>query len=199
DAYALDFLGQILYDGKEAPLYKVLVEDKELTSQPFAYNSASQIAGKFQISVTANAGVDLDSVEAGIQEAFALFESEGVTERDIERIKAGLETDFYNGISSVLGKSFQLAQYDVFNGDPAFISQDIQNIKAVTKEDVMRVYEKYIKGKPFILTSFVPKGQMELIAENSEKAEVVEEEITENVQTAVVEEQQPVEKTPSAF
>src|SRR5690606_23091909 len=70
DAYALDFLGQILYDGKEAPLYKVLVEDKELTSQPFAYNSASQIAGKFQISVTANAGVDLDSVEAGIQEAF---------------------------------------------------------------------------------------------------------------------------------
>ena len=57
DAYALDFLGQILYDGKEAPLYRVLVEDKELTSQPFAYNSASQVAGKFQVSVTANAGV----------------------------------------------------------------------------------------------------------------------------------------------
>src|SRR5690606_24736462 len=69
DAYALDFLGQILYDGKEAPLYRVLVEDKKLTSQPYAYNSASQIAGKFQISVTANAGVDLDSIEAGIQEA----------------------------------------------------------------------------------------------------------------------------------
>ena len=199
DAYALDFLGQILYDGKEAPLYKVLVEDRELTSQPFAYNSASQIAGKFQISVTANAGVDLDSVEAGIQEAFTLFEKEGVTERDIERIKAGLETDFYNGISSVLGKSFQLAQYDVFKGDPAFISQDIQNIKAVTKEDVMRVYEKYIKGKPFILTSFVPKGQVDLIAENSEKAQIVEEEITENVATAVVEEQQEVQKTPSSF
>src|SRR5690606_39317733 len=116
-----------------------------------------------------------------------------------ERIKAGLETDFYNGISSVLGKSFRRVLFRSFNGDPAFISQDIQNIKAVTKEDEMRVYVKYIKGKPFILTSFVPKGQMELIAENSEKAEVVEEEITENVQTAVVEEQQPVEKTPSAF
>ncbi|GHA34428.1 peptidase M16 [Salinimicrobium marinum] len=197
DAYALDFLGEILSDGKEAPLYKVLVEEKELTSQPYAFNSADQIAGKFRIMVTANADVDLDSVEAGISEAFRLFEKEGVTERDIERIKAGLETDFYNGISSVLGKSFQLAQYDVFTGDPGYIEQDIENIKAVTKEDVVRVYEKYIKGKPFVLTSFVPKGQIELIAENSEKAEVVEEEITENVATEVAEMEQEVQKTPS--
>lgn len=197
DAYALDFLGEILSDGKEAPLYKVLVEEKELTSQPYAFNSADQIAGKFRIMVTANADVDLDSVEAGINEAFTLFEKEGVTERDIERIKAGLETDFYNGISSVLGKSFQLAQYDVFTGDPGYIEEDIENIKAVTKEDVVRVYEKYIKGKPFVLTSFVPKGQVELIAENSEKAEVVEEEITENVSTEIAETGQEVQKTPS--
>ncbi len=199
DAYALDFLAQILSDGKEAPLYEVLVKEKELTSQPRAFNSADQIAGKFRIMVTANAGVDLDNVEAGINEAFDRFEKEGVTQKDIERIKAGLETDFYNGISSVLGKSFQLAQYDVFTGDPGYIEQDIENIKAVTKEDVMRVYEKYIKEKPYVLTSFVPKGQLELIAENSEKAKVVEEEITENVETTVAEasEEKEIEKTPS--
>lgn len=197
DAYALDFLGEILSQGKKAPLYRVLVEQKELTSQPYAFNGAEQIAGKFRISVTANAGVDLDSVESGIKEAFALFEKEGVTERDIERIKAGQETNFYNGISSLLGKSFQLAQYDVFTGDPGYIEQDIENIKAVTKEDVMRVYQKYIKGKPFVLTSFVPKGQVELVAENSRKAEVVEEVITENVQTEVAETKQEVQKTPS--
>lgn len=199
DAYALDFLGEILSDGKEAPLYKVLVKDKELTSQPYAYNSASEIAGKFSISVTANSGVDLDEVEAGIQEAFTLFEEEGITELDIERIKAGLETDFYNGISSVLGKSFQLAQYDVFTGDPGYIETDIENIKAVTKEDVLRVYETYIKDKPFVLTSFVPKGELDLIAENSEKAPVVEEEITENVATEVAETEEEIEKTPSSF
>jgi zinc protease len=108
-----------------------------------------------------------------------------------------LETDFYNGISSVLGKSFQLARYDVFKNDPGFITQDVENIKAVTKEDVMRVYNEYIKGKPFVLTSFVPKGQLDLIAENSEKAEVVEEEITENVQTEIAETEQEIEKTPS--
>ncbi|HEA28481.1 MAG TPA: insulinase family protein [Leeuwenhoekiella sp.] len=199
DAYALDVLGQILSDGKKAPFYKVLVKEKELTSNVRAYNGSDQIAGKFTIQVTANSGIDLDSVESGIEEGFALFEKDGVTDNDIERIKAGLETDFYNGISSVLGKSFQLASYDVFTGDPGFITQDIENIKAVTKEDVVRVYDNYIKGKPFILTSFVPKGEMELIAENSEKAAVVEEEITENVETEVVDSKQEIEKTPSSF
>lgn len=199
DAYALDFLGEILSKGKKAPLYKVLVKEKNLTSQTTAYNSSSELAGDFQIKITANNGVDLDSIESGINDAFALFEKEGVTDRDIERIKAGLETQFYNGISSVLGKSFQLARYNVFAGDPGFITEDIENIKKVTKEDVMRVYNKYIKGKPYVMTSFVPKGQLDLIAENSEKAKVVEEVIKENVAKTVEDSNSEIAKTPSGF
>src|SRR5690554_4040612 len=199
DAYAMDFLGEILSKGKKAPLYKVLVKEKDLTSRTTAYNSSNELAGDFRISITANNGVDLDAIEEGINEAFALFEEEGVTDRDLERIKAGLETQFYNGISSVLGKSFQLARYNVFTGDPGFITQDIENVKSVTKEDVMRVYNQYIKGKPYVMTSFVPKGQLELIAENSTLAKVVEEEITENVEVEIKEAEVEIVKSPSSF
>jgi zinc protease len=199
DAYALDFLGEILSSGKKAAMYKVLVKEKELTSNTSAYNNSQQIAGEFHVRITANDGVDLDNVEAGVMESFELFEKDGVTDRDIERIKAGLETEFYNGISSVLGKSFQLCQYNVFTGDPGFIQKDIENIKKVTKEDVKRVYEKYIKGKPYVITSFVPKGQLTLIAENSEKAPVVEEEIKENVSKVINETKDEIVKTPSNF
>ncbi|MDA7557888.1 insulinase family protein [Flavobacteriaceae bacterium] len=199
DAYALDFLGQLLSQGKKAPMYKILVKEKELTSRVGSYNNSQEIAGEFSISVTANSGKNLAEVETAIFEAFDLFESEGVLERDVERIKAGLETDFYNGISSVLGKSFQLAQYNVFAGDPGFITQDIENIKAVTKEDILRVYETYIKDKPFVLTSFVPKGQLDLAAKNSVMAAVVEEEIKENLDVEVIERNNEVIKTPSNF
>ncbi|WP_027393872.1 M16 family metallopeptidase [Aquimarina latercula] len=199
DAYALDFLGELLSEGKKAPLYKVLVKEKELTSDTNAWNRSMEIAGKFRVNVTANEGKSLADIEAGVFEAFKKFEEEGITDTDIERIKAGLETQFYNGISSVLGKSFQLAQYNVFAGDPGFITQDIENIKAVTKEDVLRVYNKYIKGKPYVITSFVPKGKVDLAANDSEKAAVVEEEIKENVEKAVAETKEEIEKTPSAF
>ncbi|MGK0387162.1 MAG: zinc protease [Patiriisocius sp.] len=200
DAYALNFLGELFSSGKNAPLYKVLEKEKELSSSFYSYNGSAELAGVFRISVTANDGKSLKDVEAGINEAFALFEKEGITDRDVARVKAGLETGFYNGISSGTGKAFQLASYNVFAGTPSFIETDIENIQKVTKEDVMRVYNTYIKGKPFVLTSFVPKGKTDLIADNSIKAEVVEEEIVENVQKETIEETaDEVAKTPSVF
>ena len=94
-----------------------------------------------------------------------------------------------------------MAQYNVFAGDPGFITQDIENIKAVTKEDVIRVYNTYIKDKPFVLTSFVPKGQLDLVAENSIDADIQEESInnaTQVDQAAIVEVEEIV-KSPSKF
>ena len=93
------------------------------------------------------------------------------------RIKAGQETEFYQGLSSVLGKGFQLAQYEIFMGGAEFISQDVQKILGVSQQDVMRVYSTYIKDKPFVATSFVPKGQQELVLSGSTEANVVEEQI----------------------
>ncbi len=199
DAYALNFLAEILASGKKAPLYKVLVKEKNLTARTTAFNNSQELAGAFRIIITANNGVNLNDVEKGIYEAFEMFEKEGVSDKDIERIKASLETNFYNGIGSILGKSYQLAQYNVFAGDPGFITQDIENIKKVNKEDVMRVYNKYIKDKHYVLTSFVPKGQLALIAENSTKAPIIEEKIKENVEKDIEETQEEIVKTPTKF
>ncbi len=200
DSYALDFLAKILSDGKKAPLYKVLVKEKKLTSRTVAYNRSMELAGMFRIMITANDGVSLNDVYDGIFEAFQLFEKEGITDTDMERVKAGLETDFYNGLQSVLYKSFQLAMYNVYAGDPSFIEQDIKNIRAVTKEDVMRVYNKYIKDKPYVVTSFVPKGKLDLVVEGSVKADVVEEKMGKREEKRMAETApQEIKQTPSAF
>ncbi len=168
DSYALSMLGQLLSDGKKTPLYKVIVEEEKLAPSAGAGQRSREIAGSFNISVQAFPGVSLTDVENGINTAFARFEEEGFTEEDLDRIKAQTETGFYNGISSVMGKAFQLAMYAEFAGSPDFVGQDIQSSLDVTPEDIWRVYETYIKGKPFVLTSVVPRGQPELVAEGSE-------------------------------
>jgi zinc protease len=201
DAYALNFLGELLSSGKKAPMYKVLVKDKKLTSRASAYNYSRELAGSFRVTINANADISLADVEDAIFESMVLFEEEGITENDMERIKAGLETQFYNSISSILGKGFQMARYNEYAGSPSFIEEDIANIQAVTIEDVNRVYETYIKGKPYIATSFVPKGSLDLMAENSVKADVVEESITDATEVAqdIEEEEEEIAKTPSSF
>jgi zinc protease len=82
----------------------------------------------------------------------------------------------------------QLAFYNTYLNDPGFIEKDIENIKAVTQEDIRMVYEKYIKNKPHVVTSFVPKGQTDMIAENSNPAGIKEENINEASQVEIAEE-----------
>ncbi|MGY2134931.1 M16 family metallopeptidase [Hymenobacter sp. HD11105] len=200
DSYALNVLTQYLADGKKAPLYRVLVEDKKLTSDISMVNYNSELAGQIMLKVRAFADKDLDDVMTGIQEAFALFEREGISEKDLSRIKAGQETRFYNSLSSVLGKGTQLAQYNYLTGNPGFVETDIKNILAVTAADVRRVYQKYIKNKNYVATSFVPKGKSALAVDGSKKAEVTEEKIVQGAEDAV----DPTaaatyQKTPSTF
>ena len=185
DAYPLEVLTQYLSNGKKAPLYKVLVADKQLTSSVNMYNSGAELAGQMQLSLMAFAEKDLDEAASAINEAFAMFEKEGISEKDLNRIKAGLETQFYNSLSNVLGKGAQLAQYNIFAGNPGFIDKDINNMLSVTTADVMRVYNKYIKNKNYVATSFVPKGKIMLALEGSAKADVVEEAIVAGAEDPV--------------
>jgi len=200
DAYALSYLAELFSRGKKAPLYKILEKEKKLSSSQYAYNGSQEIAGSFNIGVTANEGVSLQEVEDAIFEAFDLFEKEGFTDADVSRIKASLETDFYNGISSVLYKAFQLANYNEYAGDPSYYKTDIEKLKAVTGDDIWRVYNKYIKDKPFFATSFVPKGQLDLIADGSVWAGIEEEDVMNATEVNIDEiEEVEIQKTPTSF
>jgi zinc protease len=163
-------------------------------------NDTSELAGQFELSVRAFDGKDLDEVSNAINEAFAKFEKEGISLKDLNRIKAGQETAFYNSLSSVLGKGAQLAEYNYLTGDPGYVEKDIKNILAVTPADVKRVYEKYIKGKNYVATSFVPKGKLSLALEGSKQAQVVEEKIVPGAEAEVDPNVNAAyEKTPSTF
>lgn len=198
DSYALNFLGDLIANSKKAPLYKVLVEEKKLTSRVAARNSSQELAGNFTISIAANPGVNLTEIESSIFEALERFEQNGFTEEDLMRIKAGYETRFYNNFSSVQGKSFRLAEYQMYAGDPEFYKKEIKAIQSVSIEDVKAVYEKYIKGKNFLQTSFVPRGQVNLIAEGAVSAGIIEEDVTKAAEVKLdATEEEIIIKTPS--
>lgn len=200
DSYALDVLAEYLSEGKKAPFYKVVVEEKQLAPDVRTNNFTSELAGEFELRVRAFVDKDLDDVSAGVAEAFKKFEKEGISEKDLERIKAGQETRFYNGLASVLGKGFQLAQYNIFAGDPGFVEKDIGNILSVTTDDVMAAYRKYIKGKPYVATSFVPRGKLKLALDGSKEAEVVEEKIVQGAEEKFdASKQAEYKRTPSTF
>jgi zinc protease len=178
DAYALEFLGRLLAGSKKSPLYKVIVEEKKLAPSVRAMQGSSEVAGSFGISITAFPNVKLGDVEAAVKEAFERFEKEGFTDKDVERQKAGIEYGFYSSSASVLNKAMRLGDYNIFKGSPDYMATDFNNRLSVTKDDVWRVYNKYIKGQNYLCTSIVPKGKADLAAPES-KLWVVQEESIE--------------------
>jgi zinc protease len=200
DSYALNFLGDLLAGTKKSPLYVVLVKNKKLTSRVMTRNGSQELAGSFTISVSANPDANLTEVEKAIFEGFSKFEKEGFTEEDLARIKAGYETRFYNSFASVQGKAFQFAEYTMNTGDPEYYKKDLAAIQSVSMADIKAAYNKYIKDKNFVETSFVPKGQSALIAQGSKSAGIVEEDVTKAAEVkADATPEEPIVKTPAKF
>ena len=187
DAPALELLGQLLSDGKESPLYKIIVEKNKLAPNIFAYNRAQELAGTFTIQSTALPSTNLTDIESSIFEALVKFETEGFTNQDLDKLKAKYETNFYQSISSVLNKAFQLAFYNEYYDTPDAIGEELQKVLDVNLTDIKRVYEKYIKNQNYVLTSFVPKGKLGLIADGSVLYPIEEEKITKKVEIATKE------------
>ena len=197
DSYALRVLADLLTDGKSTPFYEVLVKEEAVAPAATASNRSSELAGRFDLEVRAFAGTDLDDVYTAVETAFARFEERGVPTEELERVKAGYETSFYGGLSSVLGKAFQLAQYDIFADDPGYVTQDLERLLGVTEADVLRVYETYIKDRVYAATSFVPRGRVELALEGSAEAAVVIEPIVQGAEANLRAVRRGEERTPS--
>lgn len=163
DEAPLDVLANILGGGNNSIFYQKFVKS-QIAIQANVYGPCSELSGEFIMMVLPFPGKTLADMEAMIGEALVEFEKRGVTEQDLNRFKADYESSEIQGLQSVSGKASKLAYYQTFTGNPNYIKQDLERYRKVTVDDVMRVYNKYIKGKPAVVLSVVPKGNTSLIA-----------------------------------
>ena len=160
DEPALDFLAQILGTGRSSYFYQKFVK-KQKAIQASVFSSTSELAGEFTMLVLPFPGQTLSDFEEEMRQILQEFEQDGVSEEDLEKIKADYEADFINGLATVSGKVSQLASYQTFAESPDFIQRDLQRYRDVTKEDITRVFNKYIKDKPAVIQSVLPSEEVE--------------------------------------
>ncbi|MGL4517861.1 MAG: M16 family metallopeptidase [Shewanella sp.] len=165
DEAALDLLANILGGGKTSLLYKNLVKDGYAV-QASVSHPCQELACQMSIYALANPakGVTLAQLEQRILDSINEFEQRGVTEADLQKVKVQFEAETIFGLQSVKGKVSTLALNQTMFGEPNKIAADLARYANVTKDDVMRVFQKYIKNKPQVVMSVVPQGMRALIA-----------------------------------
>jgi len=165
DEAPLDVLMNIMGEGQTSLLYKNL-DKPGLTVQASAGHQCRELSCSFTLFALANPArvQKLANLEKIIRESLDEFETRGVEDDDLTRVKASIVSDMIYGLESVRGKVSQLAAYQTYRGTPDGIGDDIIRYENVSKADVMRVYNKYIKDKPAVVMSIVPKGASAAIA-----------------------------------
>jgi len=165
DEAPLDVLSNILGGGKTSLFYKNLVK-QGMAVQAVVSHPCRELACEFQLLALANPAkvTSLSELQKVIGATLEEFEARGVTPDDLARTKGSIEASTVFGLQSVAGKVTTLANNEVFHQQPDLVAEDIERYNGVTAEDVMRVFNTYIKDANSVVLSVVPKGQPELAA-----------------------------------
>lgn len=158
DEAALDAMCDILSSGKGSIFYKNFIKPG-WAQNASAFSGTQELCGAIRVNVRAFPGHSLAQMDSLVSASFAEFEKTGVTNDDIARYRLKIENALLDQMATVQSKGAMLASYSTFNGNPNMIAKDLDRYAKVTKADVMRVYNKYIKGQHCVVMSVYPKGK----------------------------------------
>jgi len=152
DEAALDVLSQLLGGGKSSLLYKRFVES-ELALQANASNNPMgamnhELAGEFSITLASYPMGDVNFLRRKMFSLVDSFDIIGFSDEDLERVKSDIVSNYYGVFESVESKASLLNEYNyILEGKSFNLQDDIDRYKKVTREDVLRVYRRYLKNR----------------------------------------------------
>src|SRR5277367_3998087 len=155
DGDYLDMVSDILANGKTSRLYKRLVYDDQIATNTVAFADTSEIAGQFEIQVTARPGQDLDRIEKELDEELARFLKDGPTPEELARVKVQNQAAFIRGaerIGGFGGKSDILARNEVFLGNAGAYKITQQRIQDATVGNLLEAARTWLSDGVYILS-----------------------------------------------
>jgi predicted Zn-dependent peptidase len=156
--YAFNVLSSVLSGGNSSRMNKTIVDEKQLAVQAGSLNYALEDAGLFIIYGIANMNVKPEDLEAAIDKVVDGVKEKPVEEKEFEKVRNKINTDFVNKNASMAGIAESLANYQVYFGDANLINTEIERYNKVTRDDLLKVARKYLNKDNRVTLYYVPKA-----------------------------------------
>ncbi len=166
---ALELAGQILAGGKGSRLHRRLVRDERIAQDVVAFvlgfvGGASIAAGW----ATARPGIPVERVEAVYEEELERLSRELVSDDELARAKALIETDELGSLQRVEERADRLAMYATLFADPDLINRQLDRYLSVTAEQIREVAAQVFQPRNRVVLTYVPNAGSTGGAEESE-------------------------------
>ncbi|MCB2229192.1 insulinase family protein [bacterium] len=146
DRTAVDMLMQYLGQGRTSKLYESMIKEKKIAIQVGAFSGfpGDKYATMCLMYAMPSQGHDNYECEEEIFAAVEKAKSELVTPEDLDKMRARAKASFINSIASNNGLAMQLCQAQQYYGDWREMFKQLDDINAVTAEDIQRVANEYL-------------------------------------------------------
>ena len=135
--YAASVAGAVLGMRKGSRLYRRLVRELRVAADASAYTfDLTKGADLLVADATANGGVSSDRLEQALHDELDAFALEGVTEAEVARALALIETDFISSLQSAQDRADTLSKFATYFGDPTLVNEQPGRYQRVTAADV---------------------------------------------------------------
>ena len=145
--------------GNSSRLYQKLVRDREMVNTVNSNSQETRGVGGFHVTATLRGDVKAEDVEAAIYEEIARVQKEPIADWELQKAKNATRRNVFGGLESSLSRAITLSQYAVFYNDPNLINTRVDKVAAVTKEDVQRVANKYLRDTNRTVVVTMPKAK----------------------------------------
>jgi zinc protease len=143
DSYALDVLHGILSSGKSSRLYTSLVYEQQIALYAGGdYDNIANDASLFYVYAGVMPGKTTEEVEKALYGEIEKLKATPVKDEDLQKAKNQIESTFIMGMDSIFYQAMLLGQFETV-ADWRLLEKYVDSVRAVTKEDVMRVAKKY--------------------------------------------------------
>jgi predicted Zn-dependent peptidase len=144
---ALNVGTQILGGLASSRLDELLVRDEQLAVNVNAGNFDFQRVGVLNVGATLRDGVQLEALEARLQQLIDWFIETGPTEDEVRRAATSNLAGTIRGLEQVGGfggKAVALARGEVLAGDPGFAVDQLELLASITPADVQAAMQKWM-------------------------------------------------------
>ncbi|WP_124979016.1 insulinase family protein [Nonlabens xiamenensis] len=145
DAYVLDYISSVLTGGNSSRMQKRMVEEEQIALQVLAFNQANQDYGTYTMGALAKGDVSLDKLAEVMDEEIVKLQTELISEREYQKLQNQFEARYVSSNSRVQGIASSLATYNMLMGDTDLINKELDIYRDITREDIKRVANQYLK------------------------------------------------------
>ncbi len=156
--YAFRMLSTLLSGGQSSRLNKTLVDQKQMALAALALPFFNEDGGLFINYAIAAVGVKPQDLERVVDSVVSTTKTELVSEREYQKVKNQIQTQFVTSNATMAGIAESLANYEVYFGDANLINTELERYNKVTREDMLNVAKKYLNKDNRVVLYYVPKN-----------------------------------------